>query len=713
MTSMHYDSLWAVTRGRRARYLSAILAMALSNLFMFGAPLVAKYAIDAIVVSEAAGAGGAGAVAAAGAGANGWPAGPGAAGAWLASALRALGIEPSLTVFLWLSALAILLLTAAGGAFQYVRGRLSATASESIARSLREALYGRLHRLDAAFYDEADTGDLVQRCSSDVETLRVFLSVDVVEIGRALLLVLTVMPILFWLDSGLAVAALALMPLLTVFAYVFFKKVKRVFEVTDAAEGEMTAVLQENLTGIRVVRAFARQGFEIEKFARKNATFRDHNQRLIRLMGVYWATAEFFAMTQVGLVLFLGAHWIARGSITVGTLFAFLTYEAMIIWPVRQLGRVLTDSGKAVVALGRVNGILTAREEIDPAGSEETLPAAREELAAAARGETDATASARARVLPRRTAIGAERADGEIRFEHVTFGYDAGRPVIEDLSVHVPAGATLAIVGAPGSGKSTLMRLLLRLYEPQHGSIWIDGRDIRAASRQWLRRQIGIVPQDPFLYSRTVEANLRVGRGDAGPDHLEHAARDAAIHDSIERFAQGYRTLVGERGVTLSGGQRQRLALARALLKDPPVLVLDDSLSAVDTGTERRILAALRRRKRRHTTIVIAHRLSSVMHADRIMVLERGRCVQLGDHAALSGAAGPYKRLCEIQGNLDAEIADDAHGEIADDWDAETAGGWDREIDIETAVSAEAESSGPRAQRPGTEDTDAGRAELS
>jgi ATP-binding cassette subfamily B protein len=626
MTSMHYDNLWAVTRGRRARYLGAILAMALSNLFMFGAPLAAKYAIDAIVARDAGGADTAGA----GAATSGWPAAAGAVGAWLGDALRALGVEPSLAAFLWLSALAILLLTAAGGAFQYLRGRLSATASESIARSLREALYARLHRLDAAFYDEADTGDLVQRCSSDVETLRVFLSVDVVEIGRAVLLVLTVTPILFWLDAGLAVAALVLMPLLTVFAYVFFKKVKRVFEVTDAAEGEMTAVLQENLTGIRVVRAFARQDFEIEKFARKNATFRDHNQRLIRLMGLYWASAEFFAMTQVGLVLFLGALRIADGRITVGTLFAFLTYEAMIIWPVRQLGRVLTDSGKAVVALERVNEILTAHEETDAA-------------ARPTQGQ----------------APGTERADGEIRFEHVTFGYDAERPVIEDLTVQVPAGATLAIVGAPGSGKSTLMRLLLRLYEPQRGSISIDGRDICTARRQWLRRQIGIVPQDPFLYSRTVEANLRVGRGDAGREHLEHAARDAAIHDSIERFAEGYRTLVGERGVTLSGGQRQRLALARALLKDPPVLVLDDSLSAVDTGTERRILEALRRRKRRHTTIVIAHRLSSVMHADRIMVLERGRCVQLGDHAALSRAEGPYKRLCDIQGDLDAEIAGD------------------------------------------------------
>ncbi len=608
MTSIQHQSLWALTRGRRAHYGAAILAMGLANLFMFGAPLVAKYAIDVVVQHDLA---------------AGTP--------WLTLPLRRLTGAEAFRTYLWLSALAIPLMTAIGGAFQYLRGRLSATASETIARRLREALYRRLHHVDAAFYDDADTGDLVQRCSSDVETLRVFFSGDIVEIGRALLLLATVTPILFWLDAQLAWFSLALMPLLAVSAFTFFRKVKRVFEVTDAAEGEMTAVLQENLTGIRVVRAFARQDFEIEKFARKNAAFRDHNHRLIQLMGLYWAVAESFALSQVGIVLFVGALAIVHGRITVGTLFAFLTYEAMVIWPVRQLGRVLTDSGKAVVSLERVNHILTAPEE-----TREPAPAA-------------------------------IRADGELRFEHVTFGYDPERPVVEDISVHVPAGETLAIVGAPGAGKSTLIRLLLRLYAPQHGRISIDGREIARESRQWLRRQVGVVLQDPFLYSRSVEANLRVGRPDAARGELEHAARDAAIHESIERFAAGYGTLVGERGIALSGGQRQRLALARALLKEPPVLVLDDSLSAVDTGTERRILEALRLRKGRHTTIVIAHRLSSVMHADRIMVLEHGRCVQLGDHATLAGIEGPYRRLCEIQNALDAEIrADMRSGERAD-----------------------------------------------
>jgi ATP-binding cassette subfamily B protein len=576
--------------------------MGVANVFMFGAPLVAKYAIDVVVGQDVA------------LGAP-WLLVP---GTWLG-----LPITESYVAYLTISSVAIVVITAIGGYFHYLRGRWSAVASEAIARRLRDELYRRLHHLRATFYDTADTGDLVQRCSSDVETLRVFLSNDIVEIGRAILLLLMVTPILFWMDTGLAWTSLALMPLIVLFATIFFTKVKQVFEVTDEAEAEMTAVLQENLTGIRVVRAFARQAYEIDKFAAKNAKFRDYNFRLIRLMGLYWGSADFVCLTQMGLVLLVGGLWIMEDRITVGTLFAFTTYEAMVIWPVRQLGRVLTDSGKAVVSLGRVNEILTSPEE-----SLEPTP-------------------------------GVGRADGEIRIEHVTFGYDPARPVIRDLSVHVRAGETLAIVGAPGSGKTTLIRLLLRLYSHQQGTIRIDGHDVATASRKWLRHQIGVVLQDPFLYSRTVEANLRVGRPDAPREVLVQATKDAAIHESIERFTDGYQTLVGERGVTLSGGQRQRLALARALIKDPPILVLDDSLSAVDTGTEAHILDALRNRKGRHTTLVIAHRLSSVTNADRILVLEHGRAVQLGDHATLSAVDGPYRRLVQIQGDLDAEISAD------------------------------------------------------
>ncbi|MFP6835540.1 MAG: ABC transporter ATP-binding protein [Pseudomonadales bacterium] len=600
MIATRQKTLWQITQGQRLRYAGAIVAMGLTNIFIFGPVLLSGSAIDVISKQDFE------------------YATP--ILLWLSSSIA--GDSPY-SVYLWVAAFAALLMTVIGGAFLFVRGRFAAVASESIVRDLREQVYQRLHDLPAAYYDTADTGDLVQRSSSDVETLRVFLASDVVEIGRAIMLLVCVAPILVWLEPTLAALSLCLMPFLAIGAYIFFSRVKDVFQITDESEAAMTATLQENLTGIRVVRAFARQGYEIEKFAARNAEFRNNNYRLIRLMGIYWSTSDLFAMSQIGIVLIAGALFVLDGLITVGTLFEFITMVSMVIWPVRQLGRVLTDTGKAVVSLGRIDEILTQERE-HPG------------------------------VTP-----GQGRARGEIRVENLEFAYESGQPVLRDISVEIRPGESLAIVGPPGSGKSSLIRVLLRMYPYQRGSVKLDGREIRELDRQWLRAQIGVVLQDPFLYSRSIRENLAVGRPSAPHAELVEACQDAAIHDSIVGFADGFESMVGERGVTLSGGQRQRLALARALLKDPPVLVLDDSLSAVDTGTEQQILTALKRRKGRQTTLIIAHRLSSVMHADRIMVLNEGRMVQLGDHATLASEVGPYRTLCDIQGALDASIRKD------------------------------------------------------
>ena len=600
MTQARPRNLWFITRGQRARYLSAVLAMGVSNLFMLSSPLVGMYALDALSADDL---------------------GQGAPGL-IEAALAIASVFGSTPVIAYLiaSALAGVLVTALGGLFLYLRGRWAAIASEAIARKLRDALYERLHHLPASFFDTADTGDLVQRCSSDVETVRMFLSAQVVEIGRAVLLVAIMTPMLFWRDERLAVLSVCLMPAIVLGAVAFFTRVKRVFLEVDESEAAMTAVLQENLTGIRVVRAFARQDFEIKRFGERNAAFRDNYFRMNRLMGLYWGISDLFCMAQITIVLLAGGIFLAEGTITVGELFAFITLVGMVLWPVRHLGRVLTDTGKAMVALKRINHILETEEE-----TQEPVPE-----------------------------IG--RARGDLAFEDLTFGYEPKRFVLRDVSVTIPAGQTVGIVGAPGSGKSTLIRLLLRLYSFAQGRITLDGLDITQVDRKWLRAQVGVVLQDPFLYSRSIEENLRVARPGAPVQDLIDATRDAAIHQAIEDFPAGYDSLVGERGVTLSGGQRQRLALARALLKDPPVLVLDDSLSAVDTGTELAILAALRRRQGRHTTLVIAHRLSSVRDADRILVLDEGQLVQDGDHRTLAALPGPYRRLCEIQGALDQSI---------------------------------------------------------
>ena len=592
--------LWGLTQGQRLRYGGAVLAIALSNAGMLSAPVVAGHALDVIKERDLA-----------------FAIPP---LAWLVG-----GFDPEhrIGAYLVASALVAVLVIAVGAGFMYLRGRWAAVASESLARRVRDALFLRLHNLPAAFFDAADTGDLVQRCSSDVETVRLFLSSQVVEIGRAVLLVAVMAPLLFWRDPWLAAVGVCLMPFLAFGAFLFFSRVRGRFQLADEAEGALSAALQENLTGIRVVRAFARQEHEIARFGARNRAYRDKLWDVNRLEAVYWGVSDLFCLSQIGVVLVVGGVFLAGGRITVGELFVFVSLVSQVIWPVRRLGEVLTDSGKAMVSLGRINHILEAEEE----SRQPTPPVA--------------------------------RATGAIAFEEVRAGYQRDRAAVMDFSVRIPAGQTVGIVGPPGSGKSTLVRLLLRLYPIHSGRILVDGMDVRKVDRHWLREQMGVVTQDPFLYSRSIADNLRVARQDAPDEDLAAAAREAGIADALREFPSGFETPVGERGVTLSGGQKQRLALARALLKNPPILILDDSLSAVDTGTERRILGALARRRGKHTTLVIAHRLSSVRHADRILVLERGRLVQDGVHEELAAAPGPYRRLCEIQGLFEQSMRED------------------------------------------------------
>jgi ATP-binding cassette subfamily B protein len=530
--------------------------------------------------------------------------------------------EASLTGTIIPAALGIAGFNALHGFFTYLRGRWAAEASEGVVRQLRHRLYAHLERLPCVFHDQADTGDLVQRCSSDVETVRVFLASQVVEIARVSLFLTVAIPIMFVHDLRMSLLSLSLVPLIVLFAILFFRKVRGLFKQVDESEGRLTTVLQENLTGIRVVRAFSRQDFEIEKFLDRNGAFRDLEYRLFVALSNYWTLSDLLVYAQMGIVLIGGGYFVLEGELSLGTWILFWWLLRTIIWPVRHIGRVLADTGKASIAIGRIGEILRVEQE-------------------STEDKTDAPVK------------------GRIEVRDLTFGYRDGQPALDNLSLTIDAGETVALLGPPGAGKSTLVNLFVRLYDYKQGSISIGGRELGTIHRDSVRNAFGMVLQDPFLYSKTVRENVVIGRSSAADHEVEESARAADIHANITEFEEGYNTMIGERGVTLSGGQRQRLAIARALLKAPEFLVLDDSLSAVDTKTEAQILRALASRRGRHTTILIAHRLSSTRLADRIFLLDQGRIVQRGTHDELLAAAGPYQRLWHIQGTLDEEIEQD------------------------------------------------------
>ncbi len=612
--------IWNLSEGHRLRYLGAIAALVVASCFLYLAPLVAQAAIDGVIAPG-----------------NSTSAEP---SAFVRFTLRIMGGAEFIAANLWWPGLLMLLITLCAGVFTYFRGRWSAIACESITARLRGRMYDHIQRLPCRTLDNSETGDLVQRCTSDVETVRVFLSNQVVEIGRALIMLLVPIPLMLAIDWRMTVASLVLVPAIVLFAVVFFVKIKSAFKRAEEAESALTTTIQENLTGIRVVRAFARQEFECAKFDARNGKYCDLDYRLYILLAWYWSISDLMCMIQKAIVVGAGAFWILDGSLPVGAYFYFLTAVAMFIWPVRMMGRIITDLGKAVVAMGRLREILAKPEE--GAAIEPTSPLP----------SSEGSGVGRARILP--------ALRGSITCDRVSFAHRENSPVLHEVSFEIKPGSTFAILGPSGCGKSTIVNLLLRFYDHDSGRILLDGIDLHELDRRFVRAQTATVMQEPFLYSKTVKENVTLGRGAAHDEEIFDATRLACVHDSILEFEKGYGTLVGERGVTLSGGQRQRVALARALVQRPSILILDDALSAVDTETESLILEALKSRRGKQTTILIAHRLSTLMHADRIIVLERGRIVQRGSHISLLEEEGLYRRLWTIQTSVEADVEAEA-----------------------------------------------------
>lgn len=534
---------------------------------------------------------------------------------------------PYLSEHLWVMALILAAVALLSGAVMFVSRYQTARAGENFAKNMRDTLFTHVQKLPMSWHDKNQTGDIIQRCTSDVEVIRNFVVTQLLEVFRTIFLVAVSFGMMVAMNVKLSMIVLLFVPLVVVYSAVFYRLIARRFTDADEAEGALSTVVQENATGVRVVRAFGREKYEMDRFLEKNNAFANLWIRLGTLSGLYWGVGDLITGLQVVTIIVLGAVEAVHGNISVGEFVAFASYNTALVWPIRGLGRILSDMSKAGVSFDRVDYILGSQEE-----GYQKEPSPEASVKHVDRG-------------------GKLWKSYDISFSHVDFQYEDGKKVLDDVSFHIPQGATFGILGGTGSGKSTIVQLLERFYslKDQRSSITIGGKDIREIPLEQLRRNIGMVLQEPFLYSRTIRENIAASRPDATMEEIREAARIACVDDAIMSFPDGYETLVGERGVTLSGGQRQRVAIARMLLQKAPIMVFDDSLSAVDSETDHKIRQALKECMKNTTVILISHRITTLMGASQILVLNQRKMEEMGTHQELIERNGIYRQVYEIQ----------------------------------------------------------------
>lgn len=580
--------LWRMMRGFHLSYLGATLALAISALAKTSVYLLLRFFADDVLAEK-----------------------------------KMIGDTMTQT-FLWIG-LGFILLALIEGGGSYLSGRLAAFTAEGITQRLRNFLFDHIQRLSFSYHSQTPTGDLIERVTSDVDALRRFFSEQAIGVGRIVLLFIINWAAILYLNVELGLLSVIVIPPILLISLWFFKKVTKAYEDYQVQEAVLSTTLQENLTGVRVVKAFARQDYEMKKFDKDNWLKYIKGKFLLLMHSLFWPLSDIVLGAQMLFGFIYAAFMAINGEISVGDYVAYVGLLVWLIFPIRNLGRVIVQTSTGMVSYQRLMDITKqAREDLDGGNIQPAGPVR-----------------------------------GEIEFRNVSFMYSDGtHDVITDISFHIKPGQSIALLGSTGSGKTSLVNLLPRFHEYTGGQILLDGVELREYPRKYLREQIGIVQQEPFLFSRSIRENILYGVGRAvTQEELEAAAKAAAVHDVIASFPDGYNTIVGEKGVTLSGGQKQRVTIARTILKNPRILILDDSTSAVDTETEASIRGALNDLMEHRTTFIIAHRIQSVMRADLILVLDKGQMIQKGTHEELLAQfGGMYRRVYDIQTRIDEEL---------------------------------------------------------